>query len=83
MSTFDESLVSRDSAGRFDFRSPGLPAASLDESQETRTIDGQDLPRVVASMVLKQRHRVGEGTDVDEVVQNACLEILRDRKSVV
>ncbi|ARD42480.1 hypothetical protein [Actinomyces gaoshouyii] len=75
MSTFDESLVSRDSAGRFDVRSPGPPTASLEEPESARMIDGQNLSRVVASMVLKQQHRVGDTSDVDEVVQNACLEI--------
>ena len=75
MSSFDESRVSRDDAGRFDFKAPGLPAASLQEPSGARWIGGEDLTRVVASMVSKQRHRVPEHTDIDDIVQNACLEI--------
>ena len=75
MSTFDESQVNRNEAGRFDFKTSGPPAASLEEPDEARTIRGQDLPRVVASMVIKQRDRIGKSSTVDDVVQNACLEI--------
>ena len=71
----NESQVNRTEAGRFDFKASGPPAASLEEPDEARTIRGRDLSGVVASTAVKQRDRIGKPSNVDDVVQNACLKI--------
>jgi len=77
MSDFDESKINRGADGRFDFKAPGPPAANLEEPVPPRTIGGEDLIKVVSSLVGRQQSRIRIGGEdrFDDIVQNACLEV--------
>lgn len=68
--------------GTLRLQASGPPAASLEEPDEARTIRGRDLSGVVASTAVKQRDRIGKPSNVDDVVQNACLKIGKATSSI-